>query len=101
MKESPTFAASDCLKFFKNNIDDIRCNTKGSAEPVYLSSSGCHLNEFSLINLYDVVKVISATPNKQSLLVPCRTWLLKECINEVSPFITATCQCRLDKYHHH
>ena len=76
IKESPIFTADDFLKFFEDKVDDIRCKTEGAVEPTYSSSPCCHFNEFSPISPHNVIKVISAAPNKQSSLNPWPTWLL-------------------------
>ena len=54
------FVADD-FKFFENKIDGIRRQTECAIEPVYLSSSCCHSNEFSPISQDDAMKIILAT----------------------------------------
>ena len=90
-QESLFFTMDDFLKFFKDKVDDIWHKTECAVEPMYSPSPGCHFNKFSSVSPDDVIKVISATPYKQSSLDPWPSWLLKECTTDVSPFIAAVC----------
>ena len=90
IKELP-FITDDFLQFFEGKVDDIRRRTESAVESTYSPSPGCHFNEFLPISPDDVIKVISAAPNKQLSLTSWPTWLLKECITDVSSFIATVC----------
>ena len=46
------------------------------------------LSEFNKVTVEEVEKIIRKSPSKSCDLDPLPTWLLKECLHELSPIIT-------------
>jgi len=77
-----------------DNIDKIaavRASTDGASDPTFcLSPEVNELNALRSVDLDEVTLPISSLSNKQCRSDPLPTWLLKECTDELAPFI-----CRL------
>ena len=80
--------AESFLRCFEDKINDVRATTAGAADPDYSSFHGKPLTEFSAITVDDVRKLIRAAPNKACGLDPAPTWLVKDFVDELAPFIT-------------
>ena len=81
--------ADTMASFFKKKVNDIRASTADADEPTFSKNSGdCSLTCFELIDAQTVIKLIRDAPQKTSPKDPWPTWLLKNCANEVAPFIT-------------
>ena len=52
-------------------------------------------SSFDSVTVADVTKLIHDAPNKQSWLDPLPMWLLKECSDLLSPFLSALCNMSL------
>ena len=80
--------AESFLRCFEDKINDVRASTAGAADPDYSSFHGKPLTEFSPVTIDDVTKLIRAAPNKACGLDPAPTWLVKDFVDELAPFIT-------------
>jgi len=84
--DSP-FCADDFAKYFKEKVDSVRAST--AMTPLYdvpfrMTSS---LSDFAAVTVDEVAKLISSAPNKTCQLDPAPTWLVKDMIGLLSPFI--------------
>jgi len=84
--DSP-FRAEDFAKYFKDTVDSVGAST--AATPLYdvprrVTSS---LADFTAVTVDEVAKLISSAPNKTCQLDPAPTWLVKDMIGLLSPFI--------------
>ena len=99
----PTHADSDSGKkkladnmsdFFSNKIDNIRVeipkeNEKNTAVPILDKPTTCTsvLTNFSTVTPQELKNIIRSMNNKHNPNDPIPTWLIKECIDELSPVV--------------
>jgi hypothetical protein len=77
--------------YFTNKVNLVREGTASAPTPTIPMNANIKLDEFNLLTPADVVKLISAAPNKHCALDPAPTWLIKKCSLHVAPFITMMC----------
>ena len=80
--------------FFSNKIESIRTeitkeNEKNTVNPIIENESSCNavLTDFSMISPQELRNVICSMNNKFNPKDPIPTWLVKECIDELSPLM--------------
>ena len=86
-----TVLANDFGNFFKNKIDKIRAAFQlnvDTGEPPSPPPSPPKLQTFRPVTEDEVRKLISSSPNKQCMLDPCPTFILKTCIDHLALPIT-------------
>ena len=82
------------VDYFKNKIELIRNNLEESLNtstdqlPSTAPIHGLSLEQFKVVSESDVRKVITSSPTKPCALDPIPTWLLKQCLDQVSPVLT-------------
>jgi hypothetical protein len=73
---------------FDDKVSSVRTATDDSCPPVFTAAPlNCSMTSFSQICPLDVVKLISSLPGKQCTSDPMPTWLLKDCVHILSPFL--------------
>jgi exonuclease III len=81
--------ASDLHEFFDKKIEAVRESTKNAPKPHFTSCpSSSQLSKFNMITCEQILKSVAALPNKQCSLDPLPTWLLKQCIEYLAPFLS-------------
>ena len=93
-----TFSASDFLDFFEQKVESVRSDTAGSAPPSF-SSTTCTFTSFSLCSQELVGKVIGGAASKSCELDPAPTFLIKEFLEILLPFLTRLCNASLQEGH--
>ena len=91
-----TFSASDFLDFLEQKFESVRSDTAGSAPPSF-SSTTCTFSSFSLCSQELVRKVIGGTASKSCELDPAPTFLIKEFLEILLPFLTRMCNASLQE----
>ena len=91
----PTFSASDFLAFLEQKVESVRSDTAGSAPPSF-SSTTCAFTSFSLCSQELVRKVIGGA-SKSCELDPAPTFLVKEFLDTMLPFLTRMCNASLQE----
>ena len=86
---SSQITADGLLQFFADKVKSVRADVDGYPTPVELSSIASGLAEFRECSQQDVRKIIMESPTKSCALDPVPTFLLKELIDVLLPFITA------------
>jgi hypothetical protein len=81
--------------FFIKKVAYVRTSTDDADDPVY-SSTTHRLSTFSLVSNADV-GILNNILHKQCQLDPMPTWLLEQCSDIISPFITSLINCSLSK----
>ena len=84
----PGLTADAFSKFFSDKVDDVRSSTAGSTEPEYTVFHGHPLDEFIQLSISDVVRLIRDSPSKACGLDPIPTWLMKEFVDQLAPYLT-------------
>ena len=82
------YSADEFMSFFTKKVVDIRQDTEGSPPPTFTHGLGCQFMKFDALICDDVTQLTRRIPPKQSALDPRPTWLLKECTDDISPFLT-------------
>ena len=85
--ERTDFCANDFMLFF-GKVADVRKDTEGAPPPSFSPSPPWSFVGFSPVTADSVMKLIKAAPLKQSDLDPWPTSLMKDCANDISPYIS-------------
>lgn len=82
--------SDDFAAYFAKKVDDVRRSTQNAPPPVFSVSDDLRIDfsSFRSLTVEDVRKLISESVNKQSCLDPLPTWLLKQCADILTPYIT-------------
>lgn len=87
---NPARSATDFADFFESKVNKIREATDGAPPPTFTDVDVMQppLQLFKPIGSDDVIKLVRAAPAKQSDLDPMPTWLLKDCIDLLAPYVS-------------
>ena len=93
--------ADQFLFFFHNKIDNIRTGLCAIVDEPLVeipdqSFNGVPLNCFSSVTLQEIRHIILKAPSKSCELDPLPSWLLKECVDELSPIVTSIVNASLN-----
>ncbi len=99
--------AQDFSDFFVKKIDDIRTkiNSEVNTQPNTVIINECQhsqndeLREFTPVTQDELKKLILKSQSKSCELDPLPTWLLKECLDELLPTLTAIINKSLKEAH--
>ena len=90
MLNTTIFSQSEFLSFLSSNVETIRSATSDSPPPVF-TPTDCNLSLFDLCHPDDVLRIIKASPAKSCDLDPVPTFLIKEYLDVMLPFLTRLC----------
>ena len=95
------FQFNQFLSFFHNKIDNIRTGLCAMVDEPLVeipdqSFNGVPLNCFSSVTLQEIRHIILKAPSKSCELDPLPSWLLKECVDELSPIVTSIVNASLN-----
>ena len=79
---------NDFSAYFEKKVEDIRASTSNAPLPRIQSTASSLMTTFGATTNEQVARLISAAPTKHYTLDPIPTWLLKDCVAELSPFLT-------------
>ena len=96
---STSFSADDFADFFSKKVSGIRAATDGSPPPDIRTSATTSMSVFQPVTEADVRRVIMKSPSKSSSLDPIPTYLLKEVVDSLLPYITALVNASLQQGH--
>ena len=93
--------ADQFISFFHNKIDNIRTGLCAMVDEPLVeipdqSFNGVQLNCFSSVTLQEIRHIILKAPSKSCELDPLPSWLLKECVDELSPIVTSIVNASLN-----
>jgi len=80
--------ASEFTEFFADKVSRIRALTAEATVPVFSAAPSCTLMKFELLSEKDVANLVMKFPSKHLQTDPIPTWLLKQCVSLLTPFIT-------------
>ena len=92
-----TITADSMSKYFTDKVNSVRDKTVGADEPTYTSLTTQTMADFNSVTQDDVRKIILESPSKSSSLDPIPTFLLREYLDDLLPFIWSMCCASLDK----
>ena len=81
------FTAAEYHDFANRKISDIRDSMASASDPVFYNFENTHLCTFVSISLDDVLAAIQIAPSKECSSDPLPTWLLKDCVILLDPYI--------------
>ena len=78
------------LKAFEAKVESVRASTASATPPVF-TGDGCAttFDKFEEIDASYMVRLVRQAPNKNCALDPVPTWLVKQFVGELSPFLAA------------
>ena len=83
--------ASALHRFFDDKVAGVRASTDGADSPTFTPVPvGCELRIFTPVSSADVMELVKKLPDKQCASDPLPTWLLKQSVEVLMPFL-----CRL------
>ena len=92
---SSSFSPQVVYAFFTSRVENVRNMTQSAPPPQYRDVNVTQFSSFDSVTVADVTKLIHDAPNKQSWLDPLPMWLLKECSDLLSPFLSVLCNMSL------
>jgi hypothetical protein len=75
--------------FFADKIPAIRLKTASAPTPTYAATPTTTLRCINDVQHAHVIEMIGSAPCKHSELDPLPTWLLKQCLHALAPYLTA------------
>ena len=92
--QGPTFSSEDFLRHLLKKVSDVRRDTEGADPPQY-SETQCCFERFEKVTDVELKSLLLSSPSKSCLLDPIPTFLLKEFIDELLPFLVQLCNASL------
>ena len=74
--------------FFSDKVNDVRVPTAGSADPEFTAFHVHSLDEFIPLSVADVVCLVKDSPTNACGLYPVLTWLVKDFMQLLAPYLT-------------
>lgn len=96
---SQTHTADAFLNAFDRKVNDVRSSTDGLPTPDIAATATTSMFKFRVCTEADVRRIIMASPTKTCALDPIPTFLLKEEIEVLLPFVTAMVNASLHEGH--
>ena len=100
---SPSVLTADgFLKFFSEKVEkveSVRSATSGHRPPEILLTAVTSLSNFRACTRDEALAIVMCSPSKSCSLDPIPTTILKECIDDLLPFLTAMCNASMLEGH--
>jgi hypothetical protein len=80
--------ANQFSDFFADKVTRIRALTVNAAPPTFSAELKSSLTCFSNVTEETLVELITQSPSKHSSIDPIPSWLLKQCVSLLAPFLT-------------
>ena len=93
----PVNTADAFLKFFDEKVQAVRSSTSGFPAPVIDATASSSMPQFRPCTEEDVRRVLMSSPTKSCSLDPIPTFLLKQSVDVLLPFVTAMCNASLQE----
>ena len=95
----PSVLTAEFLKFFSEKVESVRSATGGHRPPEILFAAVASLSNFRACTEDEARAIIMRLPSKSCSLDPIPTTILKECIDDLLPFLTEMCNASLLEGH--
>lgn len=82
-------SADGFASFFKRKVDDIRADTAAASPPVISNSATSSLSSFRPVTDTEVRRIIMSSPMKSCSLDPWPTFLIREYVDLLTPYVTS------------
>jgi len=80
--------AEEFTRFFADKVANIRALTANAPPPLFAAAPPSFLMSFKSVSEESVTELIMKAPSKHSKADPLPTWLLKQCVALLAPFLT-------------
>ena len=97
MPASCSHSADDMLSFFNAKVSAVRDSTAGATFIDVLRTASSTMTELRTYSVEEVRKIIMGSPVKSCALDPIPTFLLRDVIDALLPFLTAMCNASLQE----
>ena len=94
-----TITAETLSRFFQDKVGSVRDSTAGAKEPTFVTNNCQIVTDFSTLTPADIRDVILESPPKSCSLDPIPTFLLREFLDDLLPFIWFMCTTSLQSGH--
>ena len=75
-------------QFFDDKVANVRSSTDNAPSPTFTqTAAGLTLNEFCTLSVDDVTSSVQQLPDKSSAADPIPTFVLKQTIDLIAPFV--------------
>ena len=91
-----TFSAAEFPTFLEQKVETIRSDTAGLAPPIFIPTD-CSFSSFTPCTQQFVRNLIGSAPSKSCELDPAPTFLIKEFLDTLLPFLTRLCNVSLQE----
>ena len=92
-------SADDLLDFFHDKVETVRASTGGSTVVDDLPPASSTMDGLRTYTEEEVRRIIMESPVKSCMLDPIPTFLLRDVIDSLLPFLTAMCNASLREGH--
>ena len=92
-----TITAENFLKFFHDKVAAVRASTDGNETLTSSTPASSSLTDFASFTSEELRRIIMNSPSKSCSLDPIPTFILKEVIDIVLPFLTVMCNASLQE----
>ena len=93
---APTFGAENYLLYLKEKVQEVRRATEKSTQPTYTPAWSC-MDSFRSVTEAEVRQILCSSPSKSCSLDPIPTFLLREMIDDLLPYIVSICNASLNE----
>ena len=90
----PPFSVDEFLKFIEEKVSKVRDATAGSPPPVFTKTDAI-FSGFELCSQGELQEVIKSSPSKTCDLDPAPTFLVRDHIDTMLPFLTKLCNATI------
>ena len=95
----PTFSPENYHSYIDKKVADVRASTSTAPSLQYTRGNVSGLDSFKTMSIEDVITAVRASPSKQCASDPLPTWLLKEAIIILAPYITTIFNSSITERH--
>ena len=85
------------LQFFDSKVQSVRASTDGHPPAEVRATTAASFRGFRACSAEDVRRIVMGSPTKSCTLDPIPTFMLKESIDALLPFLTAMCNASLSE----
>ena len=93
---APPFSASDFHSFLDQKVNDVRTSTAGAPPPDYTPTTS-RFGSFATCSLETVERIIRGSPSKSCQLDPIPTFVVKQFLDVLLPFMTCMCNASVQE----
>jgi hypothetical protein len=87
--QQSTISADDFSRAFASKVQNVRTSTQSASPPDFTGvTSASTFEQFHLLTVDDSIRLVKRANNKCCALDPAPTWIVKQYVDDLAPFIT-------------